>query len=323
MRRFSLLFLLFLFSLSALAQQSKQRGVYVEDLNPDVAPCADFFEYSNGRWREQNPIPPTMVRWSRRWEAGEVAKEHLRGILDEVSARRDWPRASVEQLIGDHYASCMDEERIEKLGLAPLEPLLKEIDAIQDAAGREAMLARLHQMGINAPFGLRGFSDNHDPNDVVAHLFASGLGMPDRDYYLLPAERFQEAREKYRTHVASMFRLAGSGDEEATAASATVFAMETALAQSALDRVSLRNPRNTDNKMTFAQLEQLTPSFAWAAYFDRGGRRWTANSRRPRWPTGRPTSSGTCCGPAPSRSLAPSLRRPLSSANATWAAPRR
>src|SRR5262245_45220936 len=108
------------------AEPPLPRGVQMADLNRNVNACSDFYEYANGSWRANNPIPPSMVRWSRRWAAGETAKDQLRAILDEVSAKQDWPARGVEQLIGDHYASCMDEARIDAAGVTPIQPMLKE-----------------------------------------------------------------------------------------------------------------------------------------------------------------------------------------------------
>src|SRR3979411_2706235 len=101
-RSLKVLFLLLISSLAAFAQ-APQKGIEVGDLNRSVDPCTDFFEYSNGTWSATNPIPPSMDRSSRRWAAGELSKEQLKGILDEVSAKQDWPKGSVEQLISDHY----------------------------------------------------------------------------------------------------------------------------------------------------------------------------------------------------------------------------
>src|SRR6187397_559181 len=94
---------------AALRAEPALRGIQTSDLDRRAEPCTDFFQFANGTWRKENPIPPSMVRWSRRWAAGEVAKDQLKVILDEVSAKTTGPAGSVEQLIGDHYASCMDE----------------------------------------------------------------------------------------------------------------------------------------------------------------------------------------------------------------------
>ncbi len=183
---------------AALAQVSTQLGVEIADMNRSVDACTDFFEYSNGTWRANNPIPAFMDRWSRRWASGELSKDQLRTILDEVSAKSGLPKGSTLQLIGDHYASCMDEASINKQGLDPVKPLLAQIDAIHDRAGVQQEIIRLHQVGINVPFGFGSQQDNHNPTQVIAGVQAGGLGLPDRDYYLKPEPRFKEAREKYR-----------------------------------------------------------------------------------------------------------------------------
>jgi len=160
---------------------AEQHGIQVGDLDRNADPCTDFFQYSNGTWRAQNPIPAYMDRWSRRWEAGEKAKDQLKVILDDVSSRTDWPRGSVEQLVGDYYGSCMDEARVNKLGITPAQPALRDIEAMKDGRDLQKMIFRLHQLGIFVPFGLVSASDNHNPSQTIANIFASGLGLPDRD----------------------------------------------------------------------------------------------------------------------------------------------
>ncbi|HET7502392.1 MAG TPA: M13 family metallopeptidase [Kofleriaceae bacterium] len=243
-----------------------QRGIYVDDLDRSSDPCTDFFEFSNGTWRKQNPIPASMTRWSRRWQAGETAKDRLKEILDEVSAKTDWPAGSVEQLIGDFYGGCMDQARIDQRGIEPIKPLLAEIDGMREPADIGRMIARLHAIAIQVPFGFGGNSDLHTPTDVVAWVFASGLGLPDRDYYVKTDPRFVEARDKYLVHVATMFKLAGRDEASARRAADTVMAVELGLAKASLDNVALRDPRATDHAMTAAELQKLTPSFDWAAY---------------------------------------------------------
>ena len=251
----------------AQAAEAPLHGVYAEDIDRSADPCTDFFAFANGAWRAQNPIPASMVRWSRRWASAEATKGQLKAILDDVSSTTSWLEGSVEQLIGDHYAACMDEARIDALGVKPVAPLLAEIDAIRDGSGIQRMIGRLHDIGVGVPFLVGSFYDNHEPTQVIAQVYASGLGLPDRDYYVKTEPRFEDARAKYREHVASMFRLSGSSDGDARKAAQAVFDQEKALAEFSLDNVTLQDPRATDHRTSFADLQKLMPRFDWAAYF--------------------------------------------------------
>lgn len=246
-------------------------GVYAEDLDRSVDPCTDFFEFANGAWRKANPIPASQGRWSRRWQAGETAKEKLRAILEPIAAKSDWPAGSVEQQLGDLYGGCMDEAAIDKRSFAPLQSWLAEIDAIKDRAGLRAMIVKLSAIGVEAPFAVEGDSDLHDPNDVVAHVQADGLGLPDRDYYVKPEPRFAEIRKQYVIHLGKVFWLAGRTQTVAQAAAKAVMRLETALARAQLDNVALRDPKALDHKMSVAALQQLSPLFDWTAYLQAAG----------------------------------------------------
>jgi endothelin-converting enzyme/putative endopeptidase len=253
-----------------LAADPPLQGVVVADMNPQAKPCEDFFEYANGKWRAENPIPPSMSRWSRRWAAGESSKDKLRSILEDAAATRS-QRGSNEQLIGDFYAGCMNEAEINRLGAQPIRPLLSRIDRISSAESLQAMITELQGMAIYAPFAVFSGSDNHNPSFVIAQFYASGLGMPDRDYYLKPEARFNEARQKYREYVSKLFQLSGTSAGEARFAADTVMKFETALAQASLDNVTLRDPQATDHKMSFAELQKLTPRFDWNAFYKTSG----------------------------------------------------
>ena len=267
MRALRLVVILLVCASPLAAQTSAQHGIQNGDLDKSCDPCTDFAQYANGTWHAQNPIPPYMDRWSRRWQAGEEAKDQLKVILDEVSSRTDWAKGSVEQLIGDYYSSCMDEPRINKLGLSPAEPMLKQIREMKSAGDLQLMIRSLHEQAIFVPFGLASQPDVHNPTETIANVFASGLGLPDRDYYLKPEDRFKEAREKYHEHVANMFKLAGYDENSAKAAADTVFHLEEKLAENSLDNVALRDPVNTDHKMTYAAFTKLAPAMDWDAYF--------------------------------------------------------
>lgn len=257
---------LVLFAGSACAADGGQQGVQVGDIDRKAEPCNDFFQYANGTWRAQNPIPASMPRWSRRWAAGEANKDQLKIILDAAAATKA-QQGSIDQLTGDFYASCMDEARIDRLGIEPLKPQLADIANMRDGAGVQREIQRLHAMNISMPFNVYGWSDDRNPNDVIVQIDASGLGLPDRDYYFKQETRFQEARVKYVEHVQKMFELAGYKASDAKGAAQTVMRMETSLARHALDNVALRDPKSTDHKMTVARLQQLTPHFDWQKYY--------------------------------------------------------
>ena len=255
----------------AVARPSPQSGPELADMDRKVEACTDFYEFSNGAWRAMNPIPAEMQRWSRRWKAGEESKDRLKGILEEAAAAKNPPKGSTEQLIGDFYAACMDEAEIDRLGPAPLDPIRSEIHAMKDSADVGRMITRFQSIGIYVPFALIAGSDNHSPNDVIAQIYASGLGLPDRDYYLKTEPRFQEAREKYVAHVAKTFELAGDGTTLSRTSAATVMRMETDMARASLDNVALRDPKATDHKTPMADLQKLTPRYDWAAAFQKLG----------------------------------------------------
>jgi putative endopeptidase len=256
---------------TASGASAAQHGIAAGDMDTDAGACTDFVEYANGSWRKDHPIPDYMDRWSRRWESGEINKEHVRDILAEVSAKSDWPAGSAEQLSGDFYAACMNEGAVDALGIKPVEPMLLDVRAIRTRADVLREIGRFHEVGINVPFGIFAMEDLHDPTRMMAHVFAGGLGMPDRDYYLKPEPRFVEARGKYQAHVARTFELAGAKAEDAKRSAASVFAFEKRLAEASLDNVALRDPSQQDHRTGFAALEKMAPAFDWAAYFEAAG----------------------------------------------------
>jgi endothelin-converting enzyme/putative endopeptidase len=165
----------------------------------------------------------------------------------------------------------MDESRINKLGIAPIKPLFAEIDKIATRAALQGELIRLQNLQIAAPFGVTSTPDNHEPTQVIARVYASGLGLPDRDYYLKDEKRFVETRAKYREHIAKMLQLAGWTKTDAKKSAETIVSMETRLARAQLDNVALRDPAATDHKVAVAALQKMTPHFNWTNYFQSTG----------------------------------------------------
>ena len=272
MRNRNLSFLLILFSSllpsqPLFSQAGSLHGIDVTDLDRKADPCNDFYDFANGAWRANHPIPASMTRWSKRWAAGESSKDKLKEILEAAAADTNAPKGSTDQIIGDYYGACMDESRVNARGVDPLKPWFARIDAAKDISELQRVMTDLHDIGVADPFAFGSQQDPHKPSWVLADIGANGLGLPDRDYYLKPEARFKDAREKYVAHITSMFKLAGGNEKTSAAAAQTIMAMETKLAEASLDNVTLRDPVATDHNTTFAQLQAMAPHIDWAEYF--------------------------------------------------------
>src|SRR5262249_4506378 len=158
--------------------------------------------------------------------------------------------------IGDYYATCMDDETINRRAGTPLEPDLKNIASLQSVDRLPELVAELHKAGVNALFGFGAEADFKDASTVIAIADQGGMGLPDRDYYFRDDPRSAEIRKAYEAHVAKMLGLAGTPTTQATIDAATVMRIESGLAKAALDIVARRNPANQYHKMTVAELQQ-------------------------------------------------------------------
>ena len=242
----------------------------VTSMDRAVDPCTDFFKYSCGNWLRKNPIPPDQSSWDVYTKLHDENLRYLWGVLEET-AKKTAGRTPAEQKIGDYFQACMAEPAVEQAGFQPLEPTLRAIAAMKTKADLAAVLADLQrtQPGAGPLFGFTSGQDFADATRVIAFLWAGGLGLPDRDYYVVDSPKNRDLRAGYVAHIARIFELLGDTPDAARQQAATVMAMETALAKVSLTRVEKRDPYKLAHKMPPAALAALTPAFHWNVYFKR------------------------------------------------------
>ncbi len=237
----------------------------LHDLDTKASPCDDFYQFACGGWMASRTIPADHASWGRFEELRDHNLDAMHAIL-EKDAADDPARTPVQRQVGDFYAACMDEQAIEAKGLAPIAPELDRIAALTNRAGLPELIAELQRDGIESVFRLNARQSYADATRVVANLDQSGLGLPDRDYYLKSDAKSVEQRDLYRRHIERMLALAGEPADRATADAAAILAFETELAKGSLDRVSRRNPKSLDHDLSLQDLQALAPGFAWDRY---------------------------------------------------------
>jgi endothelin-converting enzyme/putative endopeptidase len=247
----------------------------VNAIDKSADPCGDFYQYACGTWMKNNPIPPDKSRWGRFDALYERNLYILRDILTEAQA--PGKHTAIEKMVGDYYASCMDESAIEKRGTTPLAPELEKISTIKSREDFIRQIAAMHRNGTPALFAFYPQPDMHDSAQTIAYLDQGGITLPDRDYSIKDDPKSVETRQKYVEHVQRMFELEGDRRDAAAAEAKTILAVETGLAQASMDRTVRRDPKTRDHKMTVAEITGATPNFGLTLYFaDNGSPKFTS-----------------------------------------------
>ena len=250
------------------AIEKSEPALDVTSMDRSIDPCTDFFAYSCGGWIKRNPIPPDQSTWDTYSKMQDENLARLRNILEAASAQGP-QRNSVDQKVGDYYASCTDEKAIDAKGAAPLKPSLEQIAKIKTKAELADVAASM--IDDNVLFRFESIQDFRDANQVIANADQGGLGLPDRDYYTKDDAKSVELRNQYLAHVQKMFELLGDKPETSAAEAHAVMRIETALARGSMTRVERRDPKALDHKMTKTELEGVSPEFHWSAYFAKVG----------------------------------------------------
>ncbi len=244
-------------------------GIETQYIDNNVKPQDDFFRHLSGKWLATVEIPADKSVWGSFNKMADDVLPLLRTIIEDA-AKQHAKEGTQAQKIGDFFNSYMDEERLDKLGIQAVMPEIKRVHDLKSKQQIAALLAHFSKSGISSPYDFSIHQDAKDATKYVADLGQSGLGMPDRDYYLKKDDkRLAETGEKYLAHIEKMLTL--TGHQDASKKAAAIMALETALAQVQWTKVELRDPVKGYNKVPFTQLTKLAPGYDWKSYLKETG----------------------------------------------------
>jgi len=243
-------------------------NVNLELMDRSVDPGDDFYRYANGGWLASYELPPDKSSFGNFHALFELSQERVQSLIEEF-ADSSPATGTLEQKIGDYYASFLDREALDKLGYEPIRGELDAIVGIGSLTELAAAFGRASRESSLSPIDLGIEIDRKDPSRFIAGLGHSGLGLPERDYYLETSERFGDIRLAYQEHIATMLAMVEHGDLAALAPQ--VVALETEIARAHWPRTDRRNRDLTYNLSTPAELATEHPRFAWEAFFEAAG----------------------------------------------------
>jgi putative endopeptidase len=235
-------------------------GVDLSSRDLTVKPGEDFFRYANGHWLDSNTIPPDRARWGSFDELQERALQQLRELLDALPS--DAASGSNERKLRDFYRAYLDTDAIDRAGLAPARPGLDAIAAASTHEDLARLMSRPDARTI-APVEFRATADEKDPDRYMVTITQSGLGLPDRDYYLKDEPVYKVLREKYAAHIERLLKLAAVTD--AAQAARSIVELETQIATAHWPRAKRRERDLTYNPHAREELPSFAPGFPWPA----------------------------------------------------------
>mgnify|MGYP001133705676 FL=1 len=235
------------------------------DLDPSIAACTDLNGFVNSKWLKANPVPGDQTTWGSFEILRERSLEVQHALVQQAAASKA-KAGSVEAKIGDIWKTGNDEAKIEAAGLAPLQPTLDKIGALNDTAAITQYLRDSQAQGQGVLFSLFANADYKDSANVIAYVGQGGLGLPEKGYYFDDAQA--KIRDAYVAYIAQVLTLSGVDAAQAAEQAKAVMAFETRLAKASMSRIEMRDPAKRYNPLSAADADKLTPNFSWTALFD-------------------------------------------------------
>lgn len=228
---------------------------------------ASFYQYATGGWQKANPIPDEYARYGSFDKLREENQVQIQSLIEELGKQEN-PVGSNAQKVGDLYRMAIDSVKLNSDGATPLRPQLEMIAAAKDKKDIIRLMAQISRYASSPFFGFSVGPDDKNSSMNIAHIYQSGIGMGDRDYYLLQDDHSTMLREAYNRLVETQFRNAGFTEADAKRAAASVMKTETALAQAHVTKEIRRQPELNYHKMLVADLDKQVAPFGWADYFE-------------------------------------------------------
>ena len=250
------------FSLAATAHASFDLATF--DLS--VKPQDDFFQYANGTWLKNTPIPPEYSRWGSFNELSVRNQEDLNKIC-QAAAAKGAAGSPLDTMVGDFYTSGMDEAAVNAAGVSPIQHELDLIAAVKAPADVMAEIAHLQSIGCPVGFAFYASADAKNSDMVIAQMGQGGLGLPNRDYYINDDDKSKTLRAQYVEHVSKTLQLLGDAPDSAAAEAQSILKLETEFAKASLSPEVLRNPYASYHKMPVADLMKFTGDLDWPAFY--------------------------------------------------------
>ncbi len=242
-------------------------GFDADGADPKIKPGDDFFRYANGAWLDRVQIPADKPAYSLRLAMSDKVEQRLHDLIENAGKNAKRASATTEDKVGAFYKSFMDEKRIEKNGASPLKGKASEIQSAKTRETLAAMMGR-HNADIEGTLFVASIDvDLKDPSKYVVYLSQSGLGLPDRDYYLNAS--FVSQKQKYQAYVAKLLHLIDWPDADKRAGDVVTF--ETRIAEASWTKTQQRDPIASYNPMSVAELQTFAPNFAWRPFLSEAG----------------------------------------------------